>query len=165
VLTGSSARSLKRKGVNLLAGRALSYHMHPLTAEEIGVNFSLDLALKAGLLPVAQTIEDPGHYLQTYVSTYLREEVLQEGLVRQLGAFARFLETASFSQGSIVNVSAIAREAAVDRKIVSDYFSIVVDLLIGFMLPVFNKRAKRRLMVGRMSYMKIVLPCCPLQKH
>jgi predicted AAA+ superfamily ATPase len=152
VLTGSSARSLRRKGINLLAGRALSYHMHPLTAEEMGDDFSLELALQAGLLPKAQTISDPKHYLETYVSTYLREEVLQEGLVRQLGDFARFLETASFSQGSIVNASAIAREAAIDRKIVSNYFSIVTDLLIGFMLPVFTKRAKRRIVTHPKFY-------------
>ncbi len=152
VLTGSSARSLRRKGVNLLAGRALSYHMHPLTAEELGADFSLDRALKAGLLPHAQTVSDPTHYLETYVSTYLREEVLQEGLVRQLGDFARFLETASFSQGSIVNVSAIAREVGVDRKIVSNYFSIVTDLLIGFMLPAFTRRAKRRIVTHPKFY-------------
>ncbi len=152
VLTGSSARSLRRKGVNLLAGRALSYHMHPLTAEEMGDIFSVDQALQIGLLPSAQTIGDPKHYLQTYVTTYLREEVLQEGLVRQLGDFARFLETAAFSQGSVANMSAIAREAAIDRKIVSHYFSIVTDLLIGFMLPVFTKRAKRRMVVHPKFY-------------
>jgi len=152
VLTGSSARSLRRKGVNLLAGRALSYHMHPLTAEEMGDHFSLKSALQAGLLPNAQTISDPKHYLETYVSTYLREEVLQEGLMRQLGDFTRFLETASFSQGSVINMSAIAREAAIDRKIISSYFSIVVDLLIGCMLPVFTKRAKRRMVAHPKFY-------------
>lgn len=145
ILTGSSARSLRRKGVNLLAGRALSYHMHPLTAEEMGQEFSLASALQFGLLPKAQSIPDPKHYLQTYVSTYLREEILHEGLLRQLGDFTRFLETASFSQGSVINLSAIAREASLDRKIVSSYFNILNDLLIGFMLPVFTKRAKRRM--------------------
>jgi uncharacterized protein len=145
ILTGSSARSLRRKGINLLAGRALSYHMHPLTAEEMGDFFSVNQALKIGLLPQAQGINDPKHYLDTYVSTYLREEILQEGVLRQLGDFSRFLETASFSQGSMVNMSAIAREAALDRKVVSTYFNIVIDLLIGFMLPVFTKRAKRRI--------------------
>lgn len=152
ILTGSSARSLRRSGVNLLAGRALSYFMHPLTAQEIGSDFSLANAVQYGLLPQAQLIDEAKHYLETYVTTYLREEVLHEGLVRQLGEFARFLETASFSQGAVLNLSAVAREGGIDRKIVTNYFNIVIDLLIGFMLPVFTKRAKRRLVLHPKFY-------------
>lgn len=146
ILTGSSARSLRRKGVNLLAGRALNYTMHPLTCYELGSDFSLETALKFGLLPSVYNISDPGHYLETYIATYLREEVLQEGLTRNLSQFARFLETASFSQGQMVNMSEIARESLIDRKLVSHYFGILEDLLIGYWLPVFTKRAKRRLL-------------------
>jgi predicted AAA+ superfamily ATPase len=145
ILTGSSARSLRRKGVNLLAGRALNYTMHPLTCYELGEDFSLATALQSGLLPSVYHVSDPGHYLETYVSSYLREEVLQEGLARNLSEFARFLETASFSQGGVLNISEIAREAAIDRKIVSHYFSILNDLLISYSLPIFTRRAKRRL--------------------
>lgn len=145
ILTGSSARSLKRKGVNLLAGRALNYTMHPLTCYELGEDFSLDTALQVGLLPSVYTVSDPKHYLETYITSYLREEVLQEGLARNLSQFARFLETASFSQASIVNVSEIAREIGIDRKLVNSYFEILEDLLISYRLPVFTKRAKRRL--------------------
>lgn len=145
VLTGSSARSLRRKGVNLLAGRALNYNMHPLTCYELGDDFSLEKSLKFGLLPSAYKSKDPAHYLETYLATYLKEEVLQEGLLRNLGEFARFLEVASFSQGGILNYSNIAREAAIDRRVVSSFFEIVEDLLIGYKLSVFTKRAKRRL--------------------
>ena len=145
ILTGSSARSLKRKGVNLLAGRALNYTMHPLTCYELGDDFSLETALNVGLLPSVYHVADPKHYLETYITSYLREEVLQEGLTRNLSQFARFLETSSFSQGSMLNMTEIAREVGMDRKLVSSYFDILDDLLIGYRLPVFNKRAKRRL--------------------
>lgn len=145
ILTGSSARSLKRTGVNLLGGRALNYTMHPLTCYELDEDFSLENALKFGLLPSVCHMTDPKHYLETYITSYLREEILQEGLTRNLSGFARFLETASFSQGNILNMSDIAREAAIDRKLVANYFGILEDLLISYSLPVFTKRAKRRL--------------------
>lgn len=143
VLTGSSARSLRKKGVNLLAGRALIYHMHPLVAQELGENFDLNQALSYGLLPAILSEANPRAYLKSYVSTYIREEVLQEGLTRNLSAFTRFLEVASFSQGQVANMSAIARETGVSQKNISNYFDILDDLLIGYRLPIFSKRAKR----------------------
>lgn len=152
ILTGSSSRSLKRKGVNLLAGRALTYRMHPLTAIELGQDFDMGQALRFGLLPAIFSEPDPERYLAVYVETYLREEVLQEGLTRYLAAFARFLEAASFSQGSVINVSEVAREAKADRKVVEGYFSIVEDLLIAHRVPVFTKRAKRRLIAHPKFY-------------
>lgn len=145
ILTGSSARKLRSKGHNLLAGRALTYFMHPLTALELGTNFNLKHALQFGLLPFATKETDSSKYLSSYVATYLEEEIFQEGLTRNLSAFSRFLETASFSQGSIINMSAIARDSSVERKAVENYFSILSDLLIGYRLPPFTKRAKRRL--------------------
>jgi predicted AAA+ superfamily ATPase len=151
-MTGSSARSLRRKGVNLLAGRALTFHMHPLVAEELGDDFDLDQALRFGLLPSVAGHVAPGEYLKSYVQTYLREEVQQEGLTRSLGNFARFLETASFSQGAPINVAAIARESALDRKLVDSYFGILEDLMIGLRLPVFAKRATRRLVAHPKFY-------------
>src|SRR5262245_49005426 len=125
VLTGSSARKLRRRGVNLLAGRALTRFMHPLTATELGRDFDLKRALRYGTLPFACTEPDPRDYLKSYVTTYLREEVQQEGLARNLSAFARFLEAASFSQGAILNVAAVARDSAVHTKVAQDYFSIL----------------------------------------
>jgi predicted AAA+ superfamily ATPase len=145
VLTGSSARKLRRGGVNLLAGRALRASMHPLTVAELGADFDLERSLRFGHLPMAVTSPDPGSYLHAYVQTYLREEVLHEGLTRDLAAFARFLEAASFSQGAPLNISTVAREAGVQRKVVEGYFSIVEDLLLGTRLPVFTRRARRRM--------------------
>ncbi len=146
ILTGSSARTLKRRGVNLLAGRALYYKMFPLTAVELGSDFHIETALKFGQLP---TVHDPdvkpADYLNAYIHVYLREEVMQEGLVRNVGAFARFLQIASFSQGSLLNIAEIAREVSVERKTIEEYFQITEDLLLSSRIPVFSKRAKRKL--------------------
>jgi uncharacterized protein len=144
VLTGSSARSLRKKGVNLLAGRALVYHMHPLLLQEMGDVFNLKTVLHYGLLPSILSEPDPKKYLKSYVTTYLREEVMQEGLTRNLSAFTRFLEVASFSQGQVVNMSEIARETGISQKNISAYFSILDDLLIDYRLPIFSNRAKRQ---------------------
>ena len=145
VLTGSSARSLRRRGVNLLAGRARTYHLHPLTAVEAGADFSLARALVHGGLPSVYTQRDPDRYLASYVESYLRQEVIEEGRTRNLSAFSRFLESASFSQGSLLNVAAVARETGVDRKTAASYFDLLDDLLIATRIPVFARRAKRRL--------------------
>lgn len=152
VLTGSSARKLRKQGTNLLAGRALTYSLFPLTAREVGEDFSLKAALKWGMLPMALTAESPKRYLESYVKTYLKEEVEQEGLTRQLAGFARFLETASFSQAALLSVAQIATDAQVHRKVVDDYFAILRDLLLSYELPVFTRRAKRELMTKRKFY-------------
>lgn len=152
VLTGSSARALRKKGVNLLAGRALTYSFHQLTAIELAKDFNLAHSLKFGQLPCVYTEKDPKAYLESYVKTYLREEIQQEGLTRNLSAFSRFLEAASFSQGSVLNTSGVARECAVERKVVENYFSILEDLLIGCRLPVFTKKAKRRMVSHHKFY-------------
>lgn len=144
-LTGSSARKLRRRGVNLLAGRALTRHMHPLTALELGGDFDLKRALRFGGLPLACTSDDPQGYLASYAATYLREEVQQEGLTRNIAAFGRFLEAASFSQGGLLNMTAVARECSVSAKAAEGYFGILEDLLIAVRVPVFAKRAKRRM--------------------
>lgn len=145
VMTGSSARKLRRKGPNLLAGRALTYFMHPLTAMELGSDFDMNHSLRFGLLPSVYREENPKKYLESYIKTYLTEEIQQEGLTRNLSTFARFLEVASFSQGSVLNTSEVAREAAIERKVVENYFMILEDLLIGYRLPVFTRKAKRRM--------------------
>ena len=155
ILTGSSARALRKKGVNLLAGRALTYTMHPMIYQEFSKDFDLQHAMTYGLLPNACTItnaEEAEDYLSAYIETYLREEVLQEGLTRNIGHFSRFLEVASFSQGSQINYSAIAREAMINQKVVINYFSILEDLLIAFFLEPFTHRAKRKLTTHRKLY-------------
>ncbi|MGM0365811.1 MAG: ATP-binding protein [Actinomycetota bacterium] len=152
ILTGSSARKLRRKGPNLLAGRALTYSMHPLTVMELGKDFSLDHSLTFGNLPSVYVESDPQGYLESYIKTYLQEEIQQEGLTRNLGVFSRFLEAASFSQGSVLNISEVARECSVGRKVVENYFTILEDLLLAYRVPVFRKRAKRRLVAHPKFY-------------
>jgi predicted AAA+ superfamily ATPase len=144
VLTGSSARKIKRTGADLLAGRALLRTMHPFMAGELGPKFSLDSALRLGLLPVVMASAVPEETLASYVALYLKEEVQAEGIVRNIGAFARFLEIISFSHGACLNVSNVARESEIERKTVDGYIEVLEDLLIGFRLPVFKKRAKRK---------------------
>lgn len=145
VLTGSSARKLRARGVNLLAGRALTRFMHPLTVGELGKDFSLTKSLQFGHLPAIFSEPDPRDYLTSYIQTYLREEVQQEGLTRNLQTFARFLEAASFSQASTLNISEVARDCQANRKLVEEYFYILEDLLLAHRIPIFSKRAKRRL--------------------
>jgi predicted AAA+ superfamily ATPase len=152
ILTGSSARKLKKKGTNLLAGRALTYKMYPLTSIELGNDFDYHDALKWGTLPAIFNEEDKQGFLESYVMTYLEEEVKQEGLTRNLGAFSRFLESASFSQGSMLSISEVARSCAVSRKIAENYFSIIEDLLIAHFLPAFTKRVKRELIKSQKFY-------------
>jgi len=145
ILTGSSARKIRRKGVNLLAGRALSHRLYPLTAAELGKDFDFKHSLTYGHLPCVYTEENPKAYLESYVKTYLEQEVQQEGFTRNIGAFSRFLESASFSQGAVLNISAVARDCSIERKVVENYFTILEDLLIGYRIPVFEKKKKRRL--------------------
>ena len=144
ILTGSSARALRRKGINLLAGRALTYYMHPLTAKELTSRFELKKALKYGLLPSVYITDKPEHYLYSYVQTYLKEEVQQEALTRNLALFTKFLTTASFSQGETLNYSEIAREIGSNRQTVVNFFDILEDLLISIRIPVFTRRTKRK---------------------
>lgn len=152
ILTGSSARKLRRKGPNLLAGRALNYSMHPLTAIELGKDFDLNHSLMFGNLPSVYVESNPKDYLESYIKTYLQEEIQQEGLTKNLGRFSRFLEAASFSQGSVLNISEVSRECAIERKVVENYFTILEDLLLAYKVPIFTKRAKRRLIAHPKFY-------------
>ena len=145
VLTGSSARKLKRSGVDLLAGRAVLKSMHPFMAAELEDKFSMENALTIGMVPLTINSVSPEQTLNAYATLYIREEVQMEGLVRNISAFNRFLESASFSHGAVLNISDVARDCQVGRKTVEGYFSILEDLLLAFRIPVFTKRAKRNL--------------------
>ncbi len=145
ILTGSSSRKLKHAGADLLAGRALYRHLHPFIAAELGDIFSLEKALEIGLLPVIMGSSNPREALQAYVGLYLKEEVQEEGLVRSLENFSRFLEIVSFSHASLLNVTNIARECEIKRKTVENYIEILEDLLLAYKLPIFSKRAQRAL--------------------
>jgi len=145
ILTGSSARKLKRSGVDLLAGRALVRTLHPFMASELGKGFSIKDALAVGLIPLVLDSLNPQETIRSYVAIYLKEEVQTEGLVRSIGGFSRFLESISFSHGAVLNLSDVARDCRIERKTAEGYISILEDLLLAFRLPVFTKRAKRNL--------------------
>jgi predicted AAA+ superfamily ATPase len=168
VLTGSSARSLKKAGANLLAGRALTYKMHPLIIQEIGDAFDMSEVITYGLLPSVVDQPDAKKYLESYAQTYIREEVMQEGLTRSIGSFARFLEVASFLQGQVLNMSEIARELGLNRLMVANYFDILEDLLLSSRITVFTQRAKRKVIAHHKFYFfdvgvyRILRPTGPL---
>lgn len=145
ILTGSSARKLKRSGVDLLAGRAVVRNCHPLLASEMGDDFRLEDALVRGMVPLVVSAESWQDTLATYMALYIREEVQFEGWVRNLPAFGRFLEAVSFSHGALYSATDISRECGVSRQMVDNYLSILIDLLVADRLPPFTRRAKRRL--------------------
>jgi predicted AAA+ superfamily ATPase len=132
VLCGSSARNLKRGGADLLAGRAVMKEMFPLTYAELGDQFDVSTAVTHGTLPMAVQGTDTEGFLTSYAITYLNEEIRAEALTRNAGAFSRFLEIAARQNGQVTNISNIAREAAVARTTVQNYFDILVDTLIGY---------------------------------
>ncbi len=144
-LTGSSARKLKRTGVDLLAGPAVLRRLAPFMAAELGTRFDLETSLRQGLLPLVWDAPDPDDVLRAYIALYLQEEVQLEAMVRDLGAFSRFLEAFSFSHGATLNVTEIGRECSVSRKTVAGYLKVLDDLLLTIRVPVFRKRAKRQL--------------------
>ena len=143
IMTGSSARKLRRGGVDLLAGRASHCTLHPFMAAEMP-EFDLQEALKLGLLPLVLGTDHPADALAGYASLYLEQEVQAEGLTRNIGAFVRFLEAVSLSHGTPLNVATVARECEVGRKVVAGYVGILEDLLLAFRVPVFRRRARRR---------------------
>ena len=144
-LSGSSARKLRRLDVNLLAGRVIERGMFPLVAGELGADFDLDTALRFGTLP---DIYSDDRYrvdkLRAYVHTYLRQEIQQEALVKDLGSFHRFLGVAALMHGQVVNVAGVARDAAVARTTVQRFFETLVDTLVGCLVPAWQPRAKVR---------------------
>jgi len=145
ILTGSSARKLKRAGVDLLAGRAIKKAMHPFIASELGDSFELEKALELGMIPLIWGSRDSEEILESYVDLYIQEEVQYEGLTRNIGQFSRFLSVIAFSHGNSLNTTNIARECEVKRHTVENFIQILHDLLIASLIPVFTTRAKRTL--------------------
>jgi len=144
-LTGSSARKLKRSGVNLLAGRTINRRFFPLTGSEMEFDFRVDDLLRFGCLPAIQSERTSRARLDTleaYVTNYVREEIQQEAAVKNLDSFSRFLEVAAIMNGQVTNVAGIARDAAVSRPTVQGYFEVLIDTLIGIWLPAWQPRAK-----------------------
>lgn len=148
VLTGSSARKLKQGGANLLAGRALVYHLYPFSFLELKKQFDLHQAMTYGLLAGLYGLKTEAlkqRFLQTYAHTYLKEEVWAEHLIRHLPPFRKFLEAAAQSHGKLINYSNIARDVGVDDKTVQNYYSILEDTLIGFHLEAYQHSFRKRL--------------------
>jgi len=144
ILCGSSARKLKRGRANLLGGRAWRYEMFPLTAIEIE-NIDLLRALNHGLIPVHYLQDNSKRSLKAYVRDYLREEVFNEGLTRNIPAFSRFFDAMGYSHGQLTNYSNIARECGVDSKTVKEYYQILIDTLLGTMVEPFKRRQNRQI--------------------
>ena len=144
VLSGSSARKLRRRGVNLLAGRAVTTTMFPLVSAEVDFELDLDRAFSQGTLPMALAGGSPRDYLRTYAQTYLAQEVQAEALTRNVGAFARFLEIAARQNAQATNAASIARDAGIDRRTVQSHFAILVDTLIGSWLPAWKLKSATR---------------------
>jgi uncharacterized protein len=155
VLTGSSARKLRRGGANLLAGRAETLAMHPLTADEQGDRFDLDRNLRLGSLPavVVGSEETARSILRSYCETYLREEIQAEAVVRNLGGFARFLDVAAARSGELLNAASVARDAALASRTVQEYFQILEDTLLGFRLEAWRKSVRARLVAHAKFYL------------
>ncbi|MCE2983907.1 MAG: DUF4143 domain-containing protein [Parachlamydia sp.] len=151
IMTGSSTRKLRRSVSDLLGGRALR-QMGPFLASELGENFTLEKALTVGLIPLIWNASDPNETIRDYLTLYLKEEIQAEGLVRQIGDFSRFLEIASFSHASIWTTTDISRESSVKKTTVENYLQILEDLFLAFTLPVFKRRAKRKLISHQKFY-------------
>jgi len=144
-MCGSSARKLRRTGVNLLAGRAVTLVMEPFSWQELAGRFDLGFCLQWGSLPLVQTDrQDTAEILSAYVNTYLKEEIREEGIVRKTPPFLRFLGIAGQLNGQTVNAQNISREAGVPRSSVDVYFSILTDTLVGHFLPAYQPRLKVR---------------------
>jgi predicted AAA+ superfamily ATPase len=143
ILCGSSARKLKRGKANLLGGRAWRYEMHPLVSAEVP-DFHLLRALNRGMLPVHYLEEEFDKSLQAYVRDYLKEEVFDEGLTRNIPAFSRFFDAMGYSHGELTNYSNIARDCGVDAKTVKEYYQILVDTLLGTMIEPYKRRQERQ---------------------
>jgi predicted AAA+ superfamily ATPase len=147
ILTGSSARKLKRASANMLGGRAVQKTMHPLTFSELAEQFNLDKVISGGSIPSYYNMEpeERSEGLHAYVNTYLKEEIINEALTRNVPAFSRFLMLAGDSSGEIINYSTIARETGVSSKTIKEYFQILEDTLIGFPLIPYLKSVRKQL--------------------
>ncbi len=147
ILTGSSARKLKRNSANLLGGRALTYYLFPFTYFETRDNFNLNEVLKFGALPLLYPKQNPSkkeEYLKSYVKSYLHEEILIEQLIRRVEPFKDFLEIAAQMNGEIINYSKISKDVGVSDQTIKSFFQILEDTLVGYSLPSFHRSIRKR---------------------
>ena len=152
LLTGSSARKLRRGGVNLLGGRARTKYLHPLTWKELGDRFELFRAMARGLIASIYFSDDPQADLQAYAGLYLQQEIVAEGATRNVPAFSRFLKVAALCNGTIVNFTNVANDAQVARTTVYEYFEILKDTLVLYELPAWRKTKTRKPLASSKYY-------------
>jgi len=152
LLTGSSARKLRRGGVNLLGGRARVKYLFPFVRAELGTRFDLDRALNSGLLPSIYLSANPAADLEAYAGTYLQQEVVAEGSARNIPAFSRFLRIAALCNGTVVNFTNVANDAQVPRTTVYEYFEVLKDTLILHEMPAWQRSTKRKPLVSSKFY-------------
>ena len=161
ILSGSSARKLKRRGVNTLGGRAVRNMLYPLVSAEVD-NFDVVKAANSGMLPthyLSTSDRQLEKRMQAYISVYLKEEIAAEALVRKLASFNRFMEVAALTDGEIVNYNNIAQDCGIDAKTVKEYFAILEETLIGYMIPAFSRVVKRRLnQAPKFYYFDVSIP-------
>jgi predicted AAA+ superfamily ATPase len=152
LLTGSSARKLRRGGINLLGGRARTKYLHPLTYKELNKHFDLILAIERGMIPSIYFSDDPRADLQAYAGSYLQQEILAEGATRNIPAFSRFLRVAALCNATLVNFTNVANDAQVARTTVYEYFEILKDTLLLYELPAWRKSKKRKPLASSKYY-------------
>ncbi len=168
ILTGSSARKLKRGGANLLAGRAAVCHLHPLTSQELGPRFDLDEVLRHGTLPPvvnAASQEEKRDILTAYTTMYLKEEIQAEGIARNIAGFSRFLDVAADQSGEVINYSSIARDVSLPARTVQNYFEILEYTLLAFKLEAFTMGARKRLALHPKTYLFDIGVLNALNRH
>ena len=158
ILSGSSARKLRRSGANLLGGRALRLTLFPFVSAEIP-DFDISRALNNGMLPRHYLVADPSKRIQAYIGDYLQQEIVEEAIVRQLDAFTRFLQVAALSNTEIVNYTNIAQDCGVSAKTVKEYFAILEETMLGFYLPAYTRVVKRKLIQSpKFYYFDVAIP-------
>lgn len=152
ILCGSSARKLRRNSKNLLGGRAVDFHLHPLTTAEIG-DVDLLRLLRHGALPAHYLVDEPRSLLRAYVNNYLKQEIIDESATRNIPAFSRFLQIVALGHGQQINYTNVSREAGVSASTVRNYYQILEDTLLGFTLEPWRRRKKRRLVETAKFYL------------
>jgi len=158
ILCGSSARKLKRCGANLLGGRAIRKSLFPLVSAEIP-DFNLEKALNNGMVPRHYLVNDATKRLEAYIGDYLQQEIIAESIIRQIDSFTRFLQVAALSDSEIVNYTNIAQDCGVSAKSVKEYFSILEETMLGYMIPAYSKVVKRKLNAApKFYYFDVAIP-------
>lgn len=152
ILCGSSARKLRRQGVNTLGGRAVPQYLFPFVSAEIP-DFDIDTAINNGMMPRCYLSKNPQNLLKAYVAIYLKEEIQAESLVRNLKNFSRFLEVAAITDGEMVNYQNIAQDCGISANTIKEYFQILEDTLLGFYIPAYTKTVKRKIVQSPRFYL------------